>query len=151
VAAALAAAFVDETWESTHVGGDRFAGNVVAFPHGLYFGRVAAAEAAGVAHAYAEGRIDLARFRGRSCRPMHVQAAEHLLRVERGLDGIDEVAVERIDPPAGDETLVRFSTPDGRWDVRLRVDAAAPVRLTCHSATEIAAPSYELLSIVSAG
>jgi hypothetical protein len=28
-------------WESTHVGGDRFAGNVVAFPHGPYFGRVA--------------------------------------------------------------------------------------------------------------
>ena len=28
-------------WQSTHVGGDRFAGNVVVLPHGLYYGRVA--------------------------------------------------------------------------------------------------------------
>ena len=36
----LSASFPEVTWESTHVGGDRFAGNLVAFPHGLYHGRV---------------------------------------------------------------------------------------------------------------
>ncbi len=40
LAAALARRHPDETWESTHVGGDRFAGNLVIFPEGLYFGRV---------------------------------------------------------------------------------------------------------------
>ena len=40
LAQGLAASFPDVTWESTHVGGDRFAANLVAFPHGLYFGRV---------------------------------------------------------------------------------------------------------------
>ena len=42
VAQALATAVPGATWESSHVGGDRFAGNLVAFPHGLYLGRVAA-------------------------------------------------------------------------------------------------------------
>ena len=57
--------FPDATWESTHVGGDRFAGNMVVFPHGLYFGRVEPDEGPGIAHAYAEGRIgSLERYRG---------------------------------------------------------------------------------------
>src|ERR1044071_3327406 len=34
-------------WQSSHIGGDRFAGNVVFLPDGLYFGRVAPAEAWG--------------------------------------------------------------------------------------------------------
>src|SRR5918999_3386419 len=32
----------DWVWQSTHVGGDRFAGNLVCLPHGIYFGRVGA-------------------------------------------------------------------------------------------------------------
>ena len=40
LASALSEAFPEQTWESTHIGGDRFAGNMIAFPHGFYFGRV---------------------------------------------------------------------------------------------------------------
>ena len=32
-------------WQSSHIGGDRFAGNVVFLPEGLYYGRVEPAEA----------------------------------------------------------------------------------------------------------
>jgi hypothetical protein len=31
-------------WECSHIGGDRFAANVVCFPHGVYYGRVGPAE-----------------------------------------------------------------------------------------------------------
>ena len=73
----LAASFPDLTWESTHVGGDRFAANLVAFPHGLYHGRVEPDEGPEIARGYREGRIArLDRYRGRSSDPFHVQAAE---------------------------------------------------------------------------
>ena len=69
LAAALSEAFPEQTWESTHIGGDRFAGNMIAFPHGFYFGRVDAARRCRVATGYVGGTIDLEHLRGRSCRP----------------------------------------------------------------------------------
>src|SRR4029453_5830608 len=40
VAAALAQAHPEETWEVSHIGGDRFAGNLLVLPNGLYYGRL---------------------------------------------------------------------------------------------------------------
>ena len=48
----------EAVWQSTHVGGDRFAGNLVVLPDGLYFGRVGAGDAAALADELAAGRID---------------------------------------------------------------------------------------------
>ena len=44
-AAALEAAHRDHTWEVSHIGGDRFAGNMLVLPHGLYYGRIDAVTA----------------------------------------------------------------------------------------------------------
>ena len=63
-------------WQSSHIGGDRFAGNVVFLPEGLYFGRVEPAEAWPVLDEYLAGRIDLAHYRGRSAYSFAEQAAE---------------------------------------------------------------------------
>ena len=41
----------DRAWECTHIGGDRFAATLVAFPHGLYFGRMEPDHGAGIAEA----------------------------------------------------------------------------------------------------
>src|SRR6266536_819344 len=49
----------DWVWQISHVGGDRFAGNVVVLPEGLYFGRVGPGEAWPVLEDYLGGRIDL--------------------------------------------------------------------------------------------
>lgn len=72
---ALATAFGGQVWESTHLGGDRFAANLVCLPHGLSFGRVGPADARRIANAYREGRIELGHFRGRPCYSAPVQAA----------------------------------------------------------------------------
>ncbi len=132
----LAASFPDLTWESTHVGGDRFAGNLVAFPHGLYHGRVEPDEGPEIAHGYGEGRIArLDRYRGRSSDPFHVQAAEHALRDHLGLDRIDAVTPERSDR-RGDRAEVVFATVNGPHRVRLERTLGAPMRLTCHASHE---------------
>ena len=78
-----------DAWECSHVGGDRFAANVVSFPHGLFHGRVTPASALPLVHAYADGRIHPAGFRGRAAWPPAVQQAEILLRHEVGEWGVE--------------------------------------------------------------
>jgi hypothetical protein len=148
LAMATAAAFPDAAWESTHVGGDRFAGNLVAFPHGLYFGHVEPAEAPAIVRAYAMGRIGvLGRYRGRSSHPFHVQAAEAALRGELSLDRIDDVRLEHAERN-GDRAVVRFATPGGRRDVRLERTLGPPMRLTCHSRREEPPTAWRPLEIL---
>jgi hypothetical protein len=148
LARALADADPDATWESTHVGGDRFAGNVVAFPHGMYFGRVAPADAEAVAHSYRRARIDLAHFRGRSCDPMIVQAGEHFLREHLNLVSVDDVRPVSVRRD-GARATVRFETRAGLLDVSLERGRTEPRPLTCHADLPLSAPSYRLLAIES--
>jgi len=149
LAVALSRTFADATWESTHIGGDRFAGNLLAFPHGLYFGRVRPEEGAEVAKAYLDGRLTLEHLRGRSCYPFAIQAAEIALRQREGLDGIDDVVPEHTERD-GDVLTATFSTPAGRRTVTLAVEASEPRFLTCQSLREEAAPAYRLVSIEQA-
>lgn len=149
LASALSDAFPDQTWESTHIGGDRFAGNMIAFPHGFYFGRVDPAAGVEVASRYVEGTIDLEHLRGRSCRPTDVQAAEHYLRARHMLAGTDEVTVIDVSR-AGTDTFATFRTPLGSHRVAVRRHLGPEERLTCHSEAMQRPPRYELLGIEEA-
>ena len=128
------------------MGGDRFAANLVAFPHGLYFGRVEPDEAAAVAGMYADGRIPLEHLRGRSCYPMPVQAAELALRTQERLVGLDDVVLERTETHAGVSTST-FATPTGRVAVSVAIEEALPSFLTCHSPVAEPALAYRTISI----
>ena len=149
LALALSRAFPEETWESTHIGGDRFAGNMIAFPHGLYFGRVAPEDAAGVATAYVGGDVDLEHLRGRACRPMDVQAAEQYLREARDLRRVDDVGGHET-VRSGAVTAATFRTSAGLFRVRVRRGPGPLERLTCHSQVGEHPPAYELLGIEEA-
>jgi hypothetical protein len=123
-------------WQSTHVGGDRFAGNVVVLPYGLYYGRVGPADVGGVLAAQAGGRVDLEWYRGRSSYSFPVQAAEQAIRESEGLLEIGALAFLGSERLGDDAWRVRFRTPDGAVH---EVDVAAtltdePVYLTCGSA-----------------
>jgi hypothetical protein len=81
---------------SSHIGGDRFAGNLVCLPEGLYFGRLDRAAADAVLDGYVDGRIALDHYRGRSCYSFAVQAAEAHVRRETGLDGFHDLRYEGV-------------------------------------------------------
>ena len=83
-------------WQATHVGGDRFAGNVVVLPEGLYFGRVGEEDLDPILDDYFDGRINLQRFRGRSAYTFAVQAAEQAVREKVGLTGINDVQFLKV-------------------------------------------------------
>jgi hypothetical protein len=65
VAKALADAAPGRVWETTHLGGDRFAGNVLVLPAGFLYGHVSTATAARLAAATDDGRVLPELLRGR--------------------------------------------------------------------------------------
>ncbi|MBC2931811.1 sucrase ferredoxin [Nocardioides sp. zg-1228] len=138
----------DAVWEVSHVGGDRFAGNLVVLPRGLYYGDLDAGSAQRVAAATAAGEVLLEHLRGRSDLPMAVQAADVALRHEHGLVGLDDVrpGAVRVD---GDLTTARFEVR-GHEPVEVvvrRVPGETTHRLTCSARRESAVPRHEVVEV----
>jgi hypothetical protein len=149
LAAELSTGFPEQTWESSHIGGDRFAGNLVCFPHGVYYGRVAPRDAWWIAAQYADGVVDLDHYRGRSCYGVSVQAAETFLRRHRALTRIDDVRLVSARSVGLHETRAVFAGPtELRYLVRVRTTPSAePRALTCSSVHDARPPAFELLEI----
>ena len=84
VAGALARHAAGRTWECTHIGGDRFAANLVVLPDGLYLGRVELDEVVRVVDDLAGGVLPAGRVRGRSSLPLPTQAAQQFAREASG-------------------------------------------------------------------
>ena len=148
-AIALAAVTGGSVWECSHVGGERFAANLVCLPHGLYFGRVEPHEGPRIAAAYERGTIDLVHYRGRAGDPFVVQAAELFARRHHDLRGIDDLRHVVHHSVAPDVVEVVFSTPDGTHlvaRVERRADPTARL-LTCHSERPGRPWTYALLGL----
>lgn len=150
LARAVEAAVAERAWEASHIGGDRFAGNVVCFPHGVYYGRVAPHEAARVVRAHDDRRIDLDRYRGRSCYDFPTQAAEHFIRRDADVRGLDDLRLVRA-RRTRHEFVATFARRSGtELTARLRVGRGEPRRLTCHAQREVRLPEFELIDLRSA-
>jgi hypothetical protein len=149
LALALAASFGEPIWESSHVGGDRFAGNLVCLPDGHYFGRVGADDAERVVGLHRRRLLDLDHYRGRCSDPPAVQAAEWLVRRRTGLLGIDELAVDGHERRAAGLDAVRFRRPGGgRLSALVRTGwDADPRLLTCQSPRPLVPPRFSLLAL----
>jgi hypothetical protein len=91
VARALDGIRPGQVWECSHLGGHRFAANLVCLPHGLCYGRVRADSAGSILAAYEAGHVELDALRGRSRLTPAQQAAEYLVRDGLGLTGIADV------------------------------------------------------------
>lgn len=84
VAAALDAVDPEGTWESSHLGGDRFAANVLLFPELLQLGRVPADDAADVVAAHRSGVVDPDIVRGvAGLKPAEQFALTHIAAAQR--------------------------------------------------------------------
>lgn len=122
-------------WQSTHIGGDRFAGNLVVLPEGLYFGRVDDDDLDPLLNRYFDRELYLDRYRGRSTYTFVVQAAELAVREADGLTGIDDVSLRKVEK-RGDGWRVRLDALGALRKVDVEVELADdPVYMTCGSAT----------------
>lgn len=138
VAAALAGRFGPLVWETTHLGGHRFAANVAVLPAGVVLGGFEDTDRS--VHAIGEhlaGRVDIAHLRGRSSLDRPAQAAEVFARTHSGYTALGDVEVSRLDG-ATDGTMRFAVSLDGRaHTVRLRRE---PTGVTRHLGCDKDAP-----------
>jgi len=125
-------------WQSSHVGGDRFAGNLVVLDDGVYYGRVEPAEAWPVVEAALERRVHLPLYRGRSCHGFAAQAAEIAVREATSLLGIDDVRVISI-VREGEGWQADVDATGTAYNIEVHVEEGAPTHLTC-STTRLSRP-----------
>jgi hypothetical protein len=131
LAAALVQRYEGRVWECSHLGGHRFAPNLVVLPYGLVFGRASSSAAA-----EAElGRIELESFRGRSSFLPEVQAADRFVREREGLRGIDDLVLERHD---GGDVVLRNG--DRGYRVRVVNEESEPPRAFSCGETKLDRP-----------
>lgn len=137
----------DCVWQSSHVGGDRFAGNLVCFPHGLFYAHATPEAGRRVVDEYRAGRILTEGFRGRACYSHFIQAAEAFVREETGLKGVEELHFLSAHLEGADASRVRFEArADGRVHEALVVRRASEFLnpITCHSAVPQPVPQFHL-------
>ncbi|MDO9379035.1 MAG: sucrase ferredoxin [Nocardioidaceae bacterium] len=115
VAAALAERWPDQVWESSHVGGDRFAPNVVVVPDGTTYGMLEPVDACDVVAAHLEGRVSASHLRGFGGQPPVVQAVAAAAHAQLGPAGPRDVVGHEV-----------VATGEHRWTVRLRCTGALP-------------------------
>lgn len=149
VVTALARAHPKLTWECSHLGGDRFAANMVVFPHGLYYGRVHAMDAVGIIELYRSGVIDERYFRGRSSVTNATQAAQSFARSalrEFRIDALAGTSESRVD----DEWSITLDHDGTSVVVKLAQTMSQPMLSTCSATRSAPVRQFELRSIVTA-
>lgn len=143
VAKALTSEFGELVWESSHLGGDRFAGNLLVLPSGDCYGRLDATTAVPVASAHLAGTVTLEHHRGRSTVPWVAQAAERAVRERLGESALAAVT-SRVLTRTDDTAIVEVTVRGAVHLVEVTIDSAAPAMLTCKAEQPAKAPRYNV-------
>ena len=93
----------ERAWQTTHLGGHRFAPNVLVLPQGMLYGRVTPDDMEAFVAQVEAGGLPAGKLRGRACYPKPVQAAEGFA----GRAGLRLLEVEGDE----DQAVVTFADP----------------------------------------
>lgn len=149
VVTALARQHPTETWECSHLGGDRFAATMVVFPEGLLYGRMSAAQSQEIIDAYSVGEVVPELLRGRTSLTNVAQAAQAFARERTGdnrIGALTPLNERRV----GEAWAVDFDVSGGTLTVEVVAAMSQPLLSTC--AATVAAPVREFaLQSISAG
>lgn len=127
----------ESLWLSSHVGGHRFAPNLLWLPDGLLFGRVGPGQAGALIEALRSGRLPVECLRGRTTWPPEAQAAEIAIRASGARD------VELVSAEGGQ---VRLATRTGEVDVTVQIEVGPALPPSCGAEPERAS-RYVVTSI----
>jgi hypothetical protein len=118
-------------WQSSHLGGHRFAPNMLVLPGGIQLGRMPLEHASAVAELLGQGRIPLDLYRGRTLYAPPVQAAEICVRRATGCDHFADLRLVSVDG-----ALVTFSTPAGELTAEVEEGLGPAVTVSCGAEPE---------------
>ncbi len=122
----------DRAWQVTHLGGHRFAANVLTLPDACLYGRVTPEAVDEFVTRVDAGEVDFPRLRGRTCYPPLVQAAEAAI-------GRQGARLLHVDGSA-DAGSVTFADPHERVTVRMKRSEAMRVVKSCGDEPEVVNP-----------
>lgn len=150
VAAALAERWPEATWECSHVGGDRFAANLVVLPDGTYYGGLDVGSAVPAVAGHLAGRVDVDHLRGCVRWTPVAQVAVAEVHRQRGPFAPDELRPERWTTEGPGHWTVTVLGPGERRDlVEVVAEQRPQAVLTCAAARATAATSYRAVSFSS--
>ncbi|MFA3873450.1 sucrase ferredoxin [Streptomyces sp. MMCC 100] len=150
VARALSERWPDLVWECAHVGGDRFAANVVVAPDGVYYGGLDGRSSVAAIEAHLAGRIHAEHLRGYTDLFPAQQAAVAAVLGHVGPAGRHDYAVTETSRD-GDRWRIRVAGCPPRapsFDVEVRAYRSPSTRLTCRGAARSSAVVHEVTSIL---
>lgn len=146
---ALGADHAERVWECTHLGGHRFAGNLVCLPHGVIYGRVGAADGPRLAEAYLAGRLDPLLLRGRSAWPAPAQVAEVALRTRLRLHGLADLTLVAAEVGESGAVVTLATRAGESHRFELRAEPASPARAISCRTDKVEQPIHWM--VVSSG
>ena len=136
VALALADRWPDHTWECTHIGGDRFAANVLVVPDGTVYGGLDEETAVGVIEGHLRGQVDTDHLRGFSAHAPAVQAALAAVLAEHGPAAVTEVRSGEVvhrDTTSWQVEVLGTGVVPARSQVSVTRTRQPSARLTCRA------------------
>lgn len=98
-----------QVWQSSHVGGHRFAANILWLPYGMLYGRVRPENALAILQACLNQQVYLPNLRGRNCFSEVVQAADCHLRKQTGETNLQAYLFQDIQETLPGQWLVHFA------------------------------------------
>jgi hypothetical protein len=137
-----------KTWQCTHLGGHRFAANVLFLPYGIYYGRVRQENVNDLIECSINKNIHLVHYRGRSCYSKDVQAAEYFLRTKTGIEEISAFRFINFKNPDKENYFVEFiSESDEKTHyVHIKKDKEALINYTsCKDQEKSPVAQYTLI------
>lgn len=126
-------------WQTSHIGGHRYAATMLAFPYGVYYGFVTDTEAPVIAQHNEQRRLYLPRYRGRTAYARPVQAAEYHLREHTGVDALEAYRLLETTEHSGQWT-VRFEDADAKTHTVVMHEGQSPYRIPTSCSSEAEEP-----------
>ncbi len=136
-----------QTWQSTHLGGHRYAAVTAVFPQGIVYRVVDPhRQVEPLATAAAENRVWLDGYRGRTCYGGPVQAADYFVRRLTGETHLDCLCLEKAEVVDGVwQVCFRQKSSGGRHRLRLQTELSQPLLASCSPTKIKVEPRYRLL------
>ncbi len=106
----------DRVWQVTHLGGHRFAPNVLVAPQNLLYGRLQLDNLEAWVERVEQGQVDFTHLRGRTEYPKAVQAAETLV----GEQGLRLLHVRGDENEPGEVMQIEFANAAQRYSIGVR-------------------------------
>ncbi|MFJ7300981.1 sucrase ferredoxin [Streptomyces sp. NPDC099088] len=145
----LSGLWPDMVWECSHVGGDRFAANIVVVPDGVYYGGLDAQTAITVIEDHMADRIRADHLRGYTTLFPPQQAAISAVLRRFGPAGRDDYTIaESVRHGRGWHIRVKSRSPrTPALEVEVMPHLTPPRQLTCRGPADSSAVRYEVTSM----